>query len=87
MIQRDPSLADKALAILMRWDMRVSERSKPLRDVWVQIIKTRDWGTAVEDTERGNQLRQASPMAILLPSSVRLGIIRQVRKLKDEQHA
>lgn len=87
MIKNDPSLADKALSILMGWDTHVSERSKPLRDMWVQIIKTRDWGVATEDSERGSQLRQASPMSILLPSSVRLEIIRQVRKLKDEQHA
>lgn len=87
MIQADPSLTDKALEILARWDTHVSVRSKPLRDRWIQIIKSRDWACAIEDSERGNQLRQASPMATLLPNPVRLAIIRQVRKLKDEQHA
>lgn len=83
MIHHDPALADKALAILARWDTHVSSRSKPLRDRWVQIIKERDWALAVEDSELGNQLRQASPMACLLPNDVRLAIIAQMRQLKD----
>lgn len=87
MIQNDPSLADKALSILMRWDTHVSSCSKPLRDKWVQIIRERDWALATEESERGNQLRQASPMAVLLPNSVRFEIIRKVRTLKDQQHA
>jgi hypothetical protein len=52
-----------------------------LRAAWVQIIQDRDWAAALEESERGNQLRQASPMATLLPNSVRLAIIRQVRDL------
>ena len=87
MIQTDPSLADKALSILMRWDTHVSACSKPLRDRWVKIINERDWVLATEESERGNQLRQASPMAVLLTNSARFAIIRQVKKLKDEQHA
>lgn len=58
-------------------------RSKPLRDRWVRIINERDWGLATEESEVGNQLRQASPLAILLPNQVRFDIIRHVRELKD----
>ena len=53
MILAEPALADKALAILARWDTHASLHSKPLR--------------------------QASPMACLLPTEVRLGIIAQAR--------
>ena len=53
----------------------------------MQIIKDQNWSLAVEDSELANQLRQASPMASLLPSNVRFEIIRQVRALKDQQHA
>lgn len=81
MILANPALADRALATLSRWDTHVSPRSKPLRDAWVQIIQDRDWAAALEESERGNQLRQASPMATLLPNSVRLAIIRQVRDM------
>lgn len=79
MIVADPSLAKKALAILARWDGHASLRSKPLRDQWVQIISELDWDRALEESERGNQLRQASPLAILLPNDVRLGIIRSIK--------
>jgi hypothetical protein len=79
MILAEPALADKALAILTRWDTQVSLHSKPFRDRWVQIIQEKNWELAVEDSELGNQLRQASPIACLLPNEVRLGIIAQVR--------
>lgn len=79
MILAEPALADKALAILARWDTHASLHSKPLRDRWVKIIQEKNWALAVEDSELGNQLRQASPISCLLPNEVRLGIIAQVR--------
>ncbi len=87
MLQADPALADKALSILKRWDGHVSGCSKTLRERWWQIISERDGDSALEESERGNQLRQASPLAILLPNSVRLNIIRMIRKEKDASNA
>ena len=87
MIQNNPSLADKALSVLARWDTHVDPCSKPLRDSWVKIIHEKNWTLATEESERGNQLRQASPMATLLPNSARFEIIRKVRKLKDQLNA
>jgi hypothetical protein len=46
------------------------------RDEWVRILNERDWVTALDANERGNQLRQASTMACLLPTEQRLEIIR-----------
>lgn len=86
MLEKDPSLVDKLLSILADWDTHVSNRSRPLREKWVQIIKDQNWNLAVEDSELANQLRQASPMPSLLPNTVRFEIIRRVRKLKDQQH-
>ena len=79
MLQADPLLANKALSILERWEGHVSAQSKPLRDKWKVIIAQRDWTSALEESERGKQLRQASPLAILLPTEVRLQIIRATR--------
>jgi len=87
MVEANPSLTDKLLEILSRWDTHVSVASRPLRQKWVQIIKERDWSLATEESDLGNQLRQASPMAVILPNDVRLGIIRRVRELKDHQSA
>lgn len=79
MVKSDPSLIRKALAILAHWDMVCDPGSKPLRDEWVRILNSQDWTLALEDSDLGNQLRQASPMAALLPQEVRLGIIREVK--------
>lgn len=79
MLEADPSLQIKALATLERWDSFVSIRSKTLRDCWMQIIKTKDWDLALEQSERGNQLRQASPLATLLPRAVRMAILQSLR--------
>lgn len=79
MLEADPGLASRALATLARWDEHVTERSKPLRDCWVQIIATRNWTLALEQSERGNQLRQASPLATLLPEAVRLEVLQSLR--------
>lgn len=87
MVEANPALIKKLLEILSRWDTHVSARSRPLRERWMQIVRERDWTLATEDSERGNQLRQASPMAVLLPNDVRMRIIRQVRKLKEQQRA
>lgn len=83
MVLADPTLIEKALEILARWDAITDPRSKPLRDQWVQILSRRNWRLALEESELGNQLRQASPMATLLPDSVRLAIIGEVKAQKE----
>lgn len=83
MVLADASLIEKALATLARWDAISDPRSKPLRDLWVQILSSRNWSLALEETELGNQLRQASPMSTLLPISVRLAVIAEVTALKE----
>lgn len=85
MLEADPSLCDKALAILARWDTHVSGRSKPLRERWVQIIGDRDWAAALDTSEVGNQLRQASPLSCLLSDRVRWAILAQVQQEKAIQ--
>lgn len=87
LLQAKPELVHKAVDILAVWGARVSPRSKPLRDEWVSIIADRDWARALEESERGNQIRQASPLACLLPRETRTAIIRQVRDLKAQGHA
>ena len=64
----------------------VSIRSKPLRGEWVRILRERDWVTALGPNERGNQLRQASPLACSLPNERRLKIIRATSTHRDQLH-
>lgn len=86
MCQADSAHLERLLATLARWDTHVCSSSKPLRDQWVRILNEQDWALALVESEHGKQLRQASPMAVILPTSVRLGIIREVRQLKNSQH-
>lgn len=81
MVCADPSLEARALEILERWDTVAPISSKPLRDEWKRVIAERDWGLALEESDRGQQLRRVSPMTILLPEQVRLDIIQSARAM------
>ncbi len=87
MLRKDPSLAERLQQTLSRWSLRDDPNSLPLRQRWARIIEAADWEAALADTEEGRQLRQASPMATLLPEGVRLAIIRRVKALKERARA
>jgi hypothetical protein len=70
-LRRAPELSSKALEVLDRWESASSIDSKPLRDEWRRIIQARLWERAIEPSERGNQLRQASPLVFVLEKPVR----------------
>lgn len=76
LMRADETLIERALDLLARWDTHVSAHSKPLRDEWVRILQERDWALALSVSERGNQLRQASPVSCMLPTERRLEILR-----------
>lgn len=86
LMRADETLIQRALDILARWDTHVSVSSKPLRDEWVRILLDRDWASALSASERGNQLRQASPLACLLPTERRRKIIRATATHRDQLH-
>jgi len=87
LIGEDPGVLDRAKATLKRWLERGDERSRPLWNEWKKLLDRGDLGPAIEDSERGRQLRQSSPLATLLPPETRAGIVRQVRALKQDLHA
>jgi hypothetical protein len=76
LMRADETLIQRALDILARWDTHCCVNSKPLTDEWVRILREQDWELALSVSERGNQLRQASPVACVLPFERRLEIIR-----------
>ena len=83
---RSDALIQRALGILARWDKTMGVRSKPLRDEWARILVERDWELALSTSERGNQLRQASPVSCVLPTERRLEIIRATSIHRDHLH-
>ena len=76
-LRAHPELAERALAILKNWETLAHAASRPLRNEWKIIIIARRWDLAVADTERGNELRQASPLVFVLDRSVRVEIRRR----------
>lgn len=87
LLRADPSLVVRLEQTLSRWSMRDDPNGRPLLQRWIDIVAARDWATATADTEEARQLRQASPMATLLPQETRLDIIRQVKALKERARA
>ena len=83
LLQETPALQSRLLHTLERWNTMHDPWSQSLRDEWFSIITACDWERALEVSDRGNQLRQASPMATLLPNPVRYDIIRRVRFFKE----
>jgi transcriptional regulator with XRE-family HTH domain len=82
LLKLDPALASCALHTLARWRAGGDPRTRPLWGEWERIILAGDWKAALEETERGDQLRQASPLATLLPAETRKQIIAFVKSLK-----
>lgn len=76
-LNEHPERADKALQVLERWQVRGDAHCKPLWDEWKRIIEGRLWELAVEESDRGQQLRQASPLSFVLDAGVRDDIMRR----------
>jgi hypothetical protein len=78
-LTQTPALIDAVLGTLDHWDAVAPPASKALRDEWREIITTRAWRRALEPDQRGQQLRQASPLGKALDPALRLAIIRQCK--------
>lgn len=76
LLMQQPGLRGLALATLDHWDRVAPIDSKPLRDEWRDILLRGPLDRALARTDRGQQLRQASPLGRLLPPAHRLAIIR-----------
>lgn len=80
LMRADPALIDRAIGILQQWGQLAHPCSKPLRDAWLRILNNHDWDAALAEDDFGMQIRQASPLACILPNARRLEIIRSCKK-------
>ncbi len=83
MLRARPELATQLRSTLARWALRDDPNSKPLLEEWVRIVETADWNSALAETEKGQQLRQASPLPSILPDEVRWNVIQSVRRIQE----
>ncbi len=82
LLRQQPELISSALEILEKWRASGSANSRPLLDEWSVILNRRDWRRILARTRRSKELRQASPLTVLLPSDVRERVLKDVRALK-----
>ena len=73
------ALISRAQATLEKWRAKGNASSKVLWDEWSVILHRRDWRRALARTRRSNELRQASPLPVLLPPETRARVLEQVR--------
>jgi transcriptional regulator with XRE-family HTH domain len=82
LLRQQPKLISSALETLEKWRASGSANSRPLLDEWSVILHRRDWRRVLARTRRSKELRQASPLTVLLPSQVRQRVLEEVRVLK-----
>lgn len=85
LVRQDPGLVARLQETLSRWSTRYDPNSRRLLERWFDIVARQDWDVVLADSEEAQQLRQASPMATLLPEQTRLAIIQQVKALKERR--
>lgn len=83
LMKKDPDLIRKATETLDRWRSKGDSRSMSLWDEWAAILHKRAWRRALSHTQRARELRQASPLATVLPEETRLQILKEVQQLRS----
>jgi transcriptional regulator with XRE-family HTH domain len=77
-----PALIRQALDTLDKWRSSGDSHSRVLWDEWAVILQRKEWRKALARTRRAKELRQASPLPVVLPPEVRQSVLDQVRQLK-----
>lgn len=81
-MRKQPELIQQALETLDRWRSEGNSRSRFLWDEWSVILHRRAWRRALSHSRRSRELRQASPLATVLPPDIRQRIIDEAHRLK-----
>lgn len=80
LLKKKPELIEQALDTLERWRSAGDPHSRFLWDEWSVILHRRAWRRALSLTRRSKELRQASPLATILPVEVRQRVLEQVQQ-------
>lgn len=81
-VRADPALLRQAQIVLQRWINSGDQRSASLWLEWKDILEHGKWRKALGRTQRAQALRQASPLATVLPPAVRQRILSEIHDLK-----
>jgi transcriptional regulator with XRE-family HTH domain len=83
LMRKQPQLIQLALDTLDRWRQGDTSRSQFLWDEWTVILQRKAWRRALSQTKRARELRQASPLTVVLPTETRQRILDEVQRLKN----
>ena len=83
LLKKKPELIEQALDTLERWRSAGDSHSRFLWDEWSVILHRRAWRRVLSLTRRSKELRQASPLATILPAEARQRVLEQVQQLKE----
>lgn len=83
LLKKNPALIERAFETLNAWRSGEDSRSSFLWDEWAVILHRKAWRRALSMTRRGQELRQASPLATVLPPEVRQRVLNQIQQLKE----
>lgn len=83
LMKKNPALIERAFETLKVWRSGEDSRSSFLWDEWAVILHRKAWRRALSMTRRGQELRQASPLATVLPPEVRQKVLDQIQQLKE----
>jgi transcriptional regulator with XRE-family HTH domain len=83
LLRRHPELISHAFETLEKWRASGNAHGRVLWDEWSVILHRRDWRRVLARTRRSKELRQASPLTVLLPSEVRERVLEEVHRLKQ----
>ncbi len=83
LMKKNPALIARAFETLKVWRSAEDSRSSFLWDEWAVILHRKAWRRALSMTRRGQELRQASPLATVLPPEVRQRVLDQIQQLKE----
>ena len=78
-LEQHPEQERRVLEVLDRWEWMAGNDANPLFAEWRRIVEERLWELALEDSDRGQQLRQASPLGFALEPTVRDEIVSRWR--------
>lgn len=79
-LREHPEKAARALEVLSRWQAKGDVHTMPLWNEWRRIIEEKLWHLAVEESDRGQQLRQASPLSFVIDEDTRMEIFDRFRR-------
>lgn len=81
-VKSDPERLVEAQRVLSRWMTSASPDSMPLLLRWEEILREQQWSKVLGRTRHAQELRQSSPLTVLLPKSEREKILQSVAQLK-----